>query len=246
VDLQEEWAWQRILRSGQSVIDNLPELNGIVSEAAQTFLSIVSNAHSNDVLERAFAVLSLCLRESHRVIEEYLHSRTTGDQPGSETPQPEWLRSAVHLSEHVAANFAGRAEDASKSAARGAEQGSEIEAEQWFHRVQPLLEILIEQPYVPVSYLLIRGLKELVGISPANVLLWLVRITQAAEPFGITVESSAMNDTIESLEALRSEQRLDLKSEDVLSNVVQITDRYLRAGWPKAFEFAVQLEGIFR
>jgi len=55
-----------------------------------------------------------------------------------------------------------------------------------------------------------------------------------------------MNDTITILETLIAEQGLDLRSEDTLSDIVQITDRYLQAGWPRAFEFATQLEGIFR
>ncbi len=246
VYLGEEWAWQRISEVTKSVVDNLAELNGIVSEAARTCLSISWDSCSDDVFERASEALRLCLGATQRAIAEYFHSRETSDQSGSDSPQPEWVREAAHLSEHVAAIIAGHAEDASGAAEVSTQEVTRLEASEWLDRVQPVIEILIGQPYTPVSYLLIHGLKELVRVVPERVLPWLERITQAAEAYGITLESAAMNDTVEILETLIADQSLDLRSEEVLSNIVQITDRYLRAGWPRAFEFATRLEGVFR
>lgn len=246
IDRGEKWAWQRISLGAVSIQDWLPELSGIVSEAAETYLNPVSNAYPANTSQRALAVLRLCLEKSHQVIEEYFQSIGNNEQLHAGAGHPPWVKEASDLGTHVGSHFNYWAEEASKGLIPGMQEREASGAGTWFGRVESILEILIQQPYAPVAFLMIRGLKNLVVLAPSQVLKWLARITEASEAFGITLESSAMDETIEILETLIADQQLDLKEEGVISSIVQITERYLRSGWPRAFEFATQLEGIFR
>jgi hypothetical protein len=246
IHLAEPWAGARINAALTDFHNYDHEIYGFAICCSECiFRPFTEVVPWDENLERATALISDCLGTAHEALKQYV-SQTQSEPESHEDVLPEWARQAVNIFDLVAVEFA-RCVHASLKHLKDSRQDPDPEKlEAWWKRVEPVLELLMLEPYPKIVYPLIHAFKDIALLSPVRVFQWLTEITRAGTPYGLDSEESAVNDSIEILERLLADQLIDFKSESTLVGVVEIVETYLRAGWQRAFEFSTQLEEIFR
>jgi len=238
IQLGTPWANYRIDEATNSFADFRYEIRGFVERACEViFRPFTYSLALGDAYLRAQDLMSTCLTRIHEAL-----GLISSDV---DTP-PEWVKEAINVFELVAVEFT-RCIHKSLERLEASQQLSDARAmAAWWNSVEPALALLMMEPYPSVTYPLILGLKDMASRSPSKSVYWLAEMTRLATPYGLTSEPSAADTTMEMLEQLLADHRLEFRSDTVLSEVVDTVENYLRAGWPRAFEFATQFEGIFR
>ena len=121
------------------------------------------------------------------------------------------------------------------------------EMTEWWKTAEPILCILLALPYPVFVYQVIEGLVCLVNLGDLRSLHWLKETTRAGIPAGLTNEKRAADLTIDTLGKILTEHKTSILSESQPRfDFVQILEAYLQIGWPKAIQFAIQIERVFR
>jgi hypothetical protein len=239
IQLNVPWANGWIREATNSCVDYLYEIRGMLEHACKVvFRPFTESLNCGDAYFRANEIISVCLNRIHEALD--LIRSDAAQSP------PEWVKEAISLFEVIAIEFSRCIHTSVKHMPDSPQPSDFRRMDPWWERIESALVLCVMEPYPMVVYPLINGLNDVISRSPLKSVHWLAEITRLAAPYGLPSESSAADRTIETLEQLLADHRLDFRSDTLLSNVVDIIESYLRAGWPRAFEFATQLEAIFR
>ena len=240
IQLNAPWASGWIREATNSSVDCLYEIRGMLEHACKVvFRPFTESLNCDNAYFRANETISMCLNRIHEALDLI---RSDAAQSS-----PEWVKEAISLLELIAMEFSRCIHTSLKHMSDSPQTAADFRGmDPWWERIESALALCVIEPYPMVVYPLINGLNDVISRSPLKSIHWLAEITRLAAPYGLPSESSAADKTIETLEQLLADHRLELRSDAVLSDVVDIVESYLRAGWPRAFEFAVQIEGIYR
>ncbi len=233
------WALAEIERTNLDFENNLDESVGALITALDViFVEESKEAITPDVESRALWVVTNFLGLANSKLKVYFEAPPDPKEDEVSEP-PEWLRSTFRMLESVA---------------RRVEKSSEILTEssvssvtEWWQTIEPIVAELLKTPRPQFIFHVVKAIKKTVGLDLPKALHWLNLATKASGPYGLTNESMAADETIEILEKVLAEHKVELASGTVVrKDFIAILDAYLMAGWPRAVDLAIRVESIFR
>jgi hypothetical protein len=249
VQFAEEWALARIklfLEYPQSFSD---EIGGVTHSICELLLPQETGEDNNspEEIERLIELLTLVLQKSSASIEAY--EIGLKDIPENSQPKehPRWIKELASNFNHVSYRFRFNAE---KQSAELAMQEIGPRAQNlsiWWKNSEAVLSALLASPYPNITFNLIEGIEKIAEYDYHQALHWVARITAASEPMGLTRENLAADHTIKFLEVILSEHKIDLSlGSQEHADYISILEAYLKVGWPRAIQLAINLDALYR
>ena len=235
----ESWAHAEIERINIDFENNLDESIGALITALDViFVEESRDTITSDVETRALEVVTNFLGLANSRLEAYFQAPADSNVDEASEP-PEWLRSTFRMLESVARRVEKSSEMLSTT--------SVASVREWWQKIEPIVAELLKTPRPQFIFHVVKAIKKTVGLDLPNALHWLNLATKASAPYGLTNESMAADETIEILEKVLAEHKVELASGTVVRrDFIEILDAYLMAGWPRAVDLAIRVESIFR
>ena len=132
---------------------------------------------------------------------------------------------------------------------------TEEQRAQYYMRIRPLLEQIIELVNTPTTRLsfpaptahrFMEVLGEVLDYDPRGVLSLAEAVAVASERGGYHLDSMAADETVTLAERIFTDYRSELRHEDALSSLVTLLDLFAKVGWPRALRLLWSLDEIFR
>jgi len=89
-------------------------------------------------------------------------------------------------------------------------------------------------------------LNGLLGYDPQGILHMAASLARSSEPGGFTLDSLAVRDMVEFVEAILADYRAEIRKEASLLDMLQLLDIFARAGWPEASRLVWRLDEVYR
>jgi hypothetical protein len=203
-------------------------------------------AEQTAVRARAFLLLSALLDVAVPTYEQAA-AALAGRQAADESdPDLQRARAVAQLIDTIAAEvfFASGAFDERQS---GERRVSREQRERFASEATDVLDKLADVPIPQVVHQVLETLEVLIDIDPGTVFRRIVRVIRTGEPAGYQFDSLAADLFVRLIERYLAEHRTLLQRDvEARTQLVEILDVFVRAGWPQARRLTYGLHELFR
>ena len=142
----------------------------------------------------------------------------------------------------------------SKHTDSGHGDGTETQRAQFYARVKPLLEQVVDfanEPkhgmlFAPTAHHFMEFLEEALEYDPRGTLRLAAAVAVASSRGDYCLDAMAAGETVQLAERIIADYRSELRDPDALGDLVTLLDLFAKVGWPDALRLLWRLEEVFR
>jgi hypothetical protein len=131
---------------------------------------------------------------------------------------------------------------------------SDAHRRHYYALIKPVLEQVLDISreestgvlLAPTAHHMMRLLRGVLHIDPQGALHLAARVATASEAAGFTVDSLAVHDMVELVEAVLADYRGEVRQRETMSDLLTLLDVFASAGWPEALRLIWRLDEVFR
>jgi len=118
--------------------------------------------------------------------------------------------------------------------------------ERYATEIDPLLELLCDVEFVDIAYNVLKVLQYLAPVRPERVFRLLGKLVANSCRDGIQYESMATDLVVNVVEEYLAQRRGMFRDPEMRDILLDVLDRFVEAGWPKATRLTFRLSEVYR
>jgi hypothetical protein len=98
----------------------------------------------------------------------------------------------------------------------------------------------------PTAHYFMQLLNGVLHYDPPLVLSMAAKVTESSKRFGYNLDSIALRETVQMVEALLADHRHKIQDITSINNLLALLDSFVDAGWPEALQLVWRLDEVYR
>ena len=124
----------------------------------------------------------------------------------------------------------------------------------YYNEVEPLMNQVIAFAqdsengimFAPTAHYFMQLLTSFLNCNRKEVLHLAAGVVKSSEPFGYTLDSIAVRDTVEFVETVLADYRHEVRDGEALEDLLNLLDMFAKTGWTDALKLVWRLDEVFR